>query len=370
MRHLLPGIALICCINTPAWSETIPGADDPAFRLPFERALQGDDPTALQDLYTAAENGNEAALRALPTVLNWLPPKGSLAEKKRYRAINGVPLDQAVAAVSPVAAAWNSGKGIEAGALDERAKTLAGAGEIGKAQALYQAWTAYVGLRLPIPLETADPPPALFLLTAMLGDRLLYANDPADNRIAAKLLREDRLEGWMVLATLFFADPASSSPRPDISKAAEIIAMAKIHPDLAVGKMKAALAVREWLVEWVGTRDPQNAEKIAAMFRGRPEFAPVEAYCHTTCPATTQACEAAWLFLSAPYSVESNSAVPEIALMSTEAFFASPRGVKLIFPQATIGNFAAVDMLEKFLISASKLDSCLSTAARASTTIP
>ena len=59
-------------LTSPGLAEPVPGTDDPAFRAPFDRALQGDDPTALLELHAAAEAGNVAALLALPAASDWL----------------------------------------------------------------------------------------------------------------------------------------------------------------------------------------------------------------------------------------------------------------------------------------------------------
>ena len=363
MRILLLTIAIICGFDSPSWAEAISGADDPAFRAPFERALQGDDATALREIQAAAENGNEAALRALPSLLNWMPPQGTFAERKRFRAINGVPLEKAVAAVSPVAAAWSSGRTSDAGALDARAKKLVDAGETGKAHALYREWLSRTGLLLPISLKTAVPPPPLYLFTAMLVDRLTYGDDPADGHFLAELLRNDRPEGWLTMGALFFGRP-STPPQPGFLTAEQIIASAEIDPFVAGTKMTNAREIIVWNQEWVGKRDPEKAGTAAAFLRGRPEFAPVEAFCRATCPDTAAACEAAWLFLSSPYEINSDASVPEVALISTDAFFATPRGARLIFPPATIGFYAKSGVLEKVLAPAATLDSCLADAAR------
>ena len=65
-------ILLALVLATPAWAGPPAGIDDPAFRAPFDRALQVDDPTALLELHAAAESGNTAALLALPAVGDWL----------------------------------------------------------------------------------------------------------------------------------------------------------------------------------------------------------------------------------------------------------------------------------------------------------
>ncbi|MDZ7906259.1 MAG: hypothetical protein U5N55_11175 [Cypionkella sp.] len=112
--------AMLCSLGQLSHAEAIQGSDDPNFRAPFERLLQGDDPTAVAEIYAAAENGNHAALLALPAVLTWMPPEGTLAERKRFRMVGGVPLWEAVAAASPVWAAWANGGDVEAGPIVPR----------------------------------------------------------------------------------------------------------------------------------------------------------------------------------------------------------------------------------------------------------
>jgi hypothetical protein len=364
MRKVLPTLALLCGLPHPVWADPVPGADDPAFRLPFERALQGDDPTAVQEIHAAAEAGNEAALRALPTVLIWLPPKGTLAERNRYRKVNGVPVEEAVAAVSPVAAAWRGGRGDEAGPVLDRARMLGGAGEIGKAHALYRAWFGYFVPAMPI--RMTEPPPPLFLFSAILASRLVYANDPADGPFAAQLLRDDRMEGWLALHWFNLQGLSDIVPPGDHFTAEKIVLTANIEMDAAASKMQGAGAIVEWYRAAPGDRDPAMAAEVASVLRGRAEFAPVEAFCSATCPQTAPACEAAWLYLMAPYEVDSDSRVPEIALIATEDFFATPRGESLVIPRDIIAGRYDASVLGGFLDTTNKLDACLARSVRSS----
>lgn len=106
MRAVVLSCLLGLALAAPAQAEPVPGLEDPAFSQPFERALQGYDPSALRELHALAEAGNTAALLALPAVRIWVPPTGLLAEKNRFCTINGVRLADALAAAWPAAAAW------------------------------------------------------------------------------------------------------------------------------------------------------------------------------------------------------------------------------------------------------------------------
>ena len=362
MRLVLLAIGLSTCILNFALAEPVPGADDPAFLAPFQRALQGDDPTVLQEIHAAAEAGNEAALRALPTVLNWLPPSGSLAARKRYRTINTVPLDQAVATVSPVAAAWNSGKGIDAGALDKRADTLTAAGEFGKAAQLYLAWFAQSGFDPPVSPQSIRTQLPVFLLAERIASRLRHVNDPADDLSLQALLREDRFEGWLAAATL---NRAANKNVAHLKRIAKVIATAGISVPVAKAKMQDALRIRDWFFEMPDKKDPGLAAPVAELLRGTPDFAPIEAMCQAICPETAPACEAAWLAAFAATSVPNESLVPEVALISTQEFFATPRGKSLLFP-GILDFYQKAGALDKLLGTASQLDACLVTAAQAS----
>lgn len=110
------------------------GADDPAFRQPFERALQSDAPQALRDLHAAAKAGNTAALLALPTGSGWLRGTLPFADRKALSHVNGVPLAEAVTAADPTAALWNMGdRGTDPASQLQSSFGLYAAGEDDKA---------------------------------------------------------------------------------------------------------------------------------------------------------------------------------------------------------------------------------------------
>lgn len=347
-------------VGQASFAQTIAGADDPAFRLPFERLLQGDDPTALQEIHTAAENGNHAALRALPAVLNWVPPKGTLAERKRFRNILGVPLEKAVSAVSPMAAAWQSGKDIEGGPIDARVKQLARLGETLKAQHLSSIWL-HAGYWDEIPLD-GPAPPSLFLFSFLLLDRLQRGDDPANGLFLAQLLAKDKAEGWLTLARVLTSSDSKPMPK-DFMTLEQIVNTSGVDVDVAGKKLTELNALQFWYHDWVGNRALDTALTAASILRGRPEFSPVEAFCKATCFSSAQACEAAWLFMSAPYEVPSDNRVPEVSLVPTKVFFATPRGADLIFKQ--IKMFQKEGVLDRHLQKAEKLDSCFVRAAKA-----
>ncbi len=148
MRAILLAFFLVA----PAVADPIQGLDDPAFRLPFDRALQGDDPTALKDLHAAAEAGNQAAILALPMVSDWLRATLPFAERKPLARVNGLPLAQAFAAAGPVAALWAMGDlGPDTDVLLDRAFALYDAGEPDKATQLFMSWVNQTGGHHPLP---------------------------------------------------------------------------------------------------------------------------------------------------------------------------------------------------------------------------
>ncbi|MGL5008762.1 MAG: hypothetical protein ACRC6I_02680, partial [Paracoccaceae bacterium] len=254
-------LVLFCA--APLAAETIPGADDPAFRAPFERALQGDDPTARDDIRAAAEAGNLAALRAMPTVMNWFPPAGKLAERNRYRMINGQPLDPAVAAASPVAADWIGARAADYVNYPDRFTRLYTAGEVGKAADLYAAWVNHTNPAGPLPPGLADLPLPAYVFSLQISERLIYSDDPADDALIVQLLRDDRLEGWMAMANLA---GLSSNEGPRLSKApriAAILAAAGVDQPSAMTRMQESLVIEGLLEPLPTNRNPADTAAAA-----------------------------------------------------------------------------------------------------------
>jgi hypothetical protein len=358
MRNILL-VAMLSSLGQFGYAEVIKGSDDPTFRAPFERLLKGDDPAAVAEIHAAAENGNHAALLALPAVLTWMPPQGTLAERKRFRSVSGVPMWDAIAAVSPVGAAWANGGDSEAGPIGPRIDMLIKAGEPLKAQALYGIWL-HEGLWSEIPLDR-EIVPSLVMFSFLLTDRLQRGHDPADSLFLAGLLAADRAEGWGTFVMLFMAEKTNPMP-PDFLNLDQIIIAANVDQNTAATKIRDSAEIRQWYHEWAGQKSPDFAAKAASVFRGRPEFSPIEAFCKATCAASAQSCEAAWLFLNAPYEVVSDNGVPEAVLVSTEDFFATPRGGDYIFP--IIRNYKKNGVLDMHLSKAESIDSCLVQAAR------
>ena len=170
---MMRAVVLALLFSTPTLAEPIPGLDDPTFRAPFERALQGDDPTALLDLHAAAEAGNTAALLALPAVGDWLRATLPFSERKKLIRINGLPLSEALDAADPVAALWAMGEpGTDMDALLQRAFALYDAGEVDKATSLYMTWINQTGGYGPLPPDFFDHPAPPWATAQVLRGRL------------------------------------------------------------------------------------------------------------------------------------------------------------------------------------------------------
>lgn len=357
------GLLLVACLLATAPSaQTIAGADDPAFRAPFDRALQGDDPTALAEVRAQAEAGNLAALRALPAMLVWLPPQGALADKALARTVNGASLDTALAAASPVAPAWDSGRRTyDPVRLHARIRTLFDAGEPGKASVLLSSWIDQYTSYSPIPLDLLDTPAPAYALGSLLAFQLLFHDDPADDARLATRLRGDRLEAWIAMATLVDIDATRA---PDLRRSARIAAIftaTGLAPDDP--RLQDAAMIGDLIRSTPSKAPVTMAETVARLLRGRPEFLPVESFCNAACPQTAAACEVAWLqAFRHPFGAREN-AVPETALISTEAFFATPRGAKALFP-SDLDVLQRSGHLEQTLRHLAKTDSCLAAQVR------
>ena len=207
---------LTLLLATPALADPIPGADDPAFRAPFERALQGDDPTALTDLHAAAEAGNTAAVLALPAVSDWLRAKLPFSERKKLGRVNGTPIAEAYAAADPTAALWALGEpGTDMNALLNRAFGLYDAGEPDKATLLFSTWVNQTGGYETLPPGFFDRPVPPWLIAFVLRGRLIdsgYGTREEGDAIVIDRLKANDPAAWIAVAG--FAGLHRSDPPP------------------------------------------------------------------------------------------------------------------------------------------------------------
>jgi hypothetical protein len=360
-KTVLTGL-LAVLLSTPTLAEPIQGLDDPAFRAPFERALQGDDPTALIDLHAAAEAGNIAALLALPTVNLWLRQTLPFAERKALGRVNGVPMAEAFAAADPAAALWAMGDpGTDADAMLSRAFALYAVGEADKATFLFMTWVNQTGGYDDLPAGFFDNPAPPWATANVIWGRL---NDtvfaPA---VEADAIVVDRLEAkdpaaWLALAGFAGLHRTDSAP-PDTARLAAIFKSAGIPQDEATRRMLEAVPILKAMrYEPV---DPATAAAATALFRTEPEFQPLLTLCATICPKTAAQCTTAFVAgFGHPYG-RVTLAQPLTSLISTEDFFASPRGRQLLL-RSTLGKLGDNPATSPALTATRDIDACLADA--------
>lgn len=361
MRAILVALFL----TSPALADPIPGSDDPAFRAPFDRALQGDDPTALIDLHAAAEAGNTAAVLALPAVSDWLRATLPFAERKKLGRINGTPIAEAYAAADPTAALWALGDpGTDMDALLSRAFALYDVGEADKATFLYMTWVNQTGGYGPLPPDffdhTAPPWATGFVLLGRLNDTVFAPPVEADALVVERLKANDPA-AWLALAGFAGLHRADAAP-PDTARLAAIFKSAGIPQDEATRRMLEAVPILK--VMRYEPVDPATATAATALFHAEPEFQPLLTLCATACPQTRDQCAAAFVAgFGHPYG-RATLAQPLTSLIATEDFFATPRGRQILL-RSTQGKLGDNPTTSPALAAAREIDACIADAVLA-----
>lgn len=355
-------ILLALVLATPAWAGPPAGIDDPAFRAPFDRALQVDDATALLELHAAAESGNTAALLALPAVGDWLRATLPFSERKKLIRINGLPLAEALDAADPVAALWAMGEpGTDMDALLQRAFALYDAGEVDKATSLYMTWINQTGGYGPLPPDFFDHPAPPWATAQVLRGRLtdtVFAPPVEADALLVDRLKADDPAAWIALAG-FSGLHRTDAPPPDTARLAAIFASAGIPQDEAVRRMQDTVPILKVLrYEPV---DPATAAAATEVFRIEPEFLPLLTLCATTCPASADQCEIAFVAgFGHPWS-RATTAQPLISLIPTKDFFATPRGRQILLRSLT-GQLGDDPAASPRLAATRQIDACLAEA--------
>ncbi len=360
-------LAVLLALGGPAVADPIQGLDDPAFRLPFDRALQGDDPTALKDLHAAAEAGNQAAILALPMVSDWLRATLPFSERKSLARINGVPMAEAFTSANPVAALWAMGDiASDTDTILDRAFALYDAGEPDKATQLFMSWVNQTGGYHPQPDSFFDhptPPWAMaYVLWGRMQDTVFATEAETDALILSRIAANDPAV-WIALAAysgLHRSDPSLADP----ARLARIFAAAGITPEDATRRMQDALPVLRAIHRVEPVLTPDDAIAAAAAFHDEPGFQPLLVLCATECPATQNQCAAAYVAaFGHPYG-RTTLAQPLTALIATKDFFATPRG-RLILLRSAAGQLGAAPASSPALAAARKVDACLADAVLA-----
>ena len=352
-------------LSVPALADPIPGLDDPAFRAPFDRALETDDPTALTDLHAAAEAGNTAALLALPVVSGWLRASLPFADRKKLGRVNGIPIGEAFAAADPVAALWALGDvGTDMDALLQRAFGLYAAGEPDKASTLFLTWLNQTGGYRPLPGGFFDQPVPDWMVAALLQGRLFesgYETVADGEALLIDRLRADDPAAWIALAAHAGLHRETTTDR-DTARLAAVFKSADIPQDRAARRMLAVVPVLKSVYAVPGQPlDLATAEAATALFRTEPEFQPLIALCAATCPATPDQCATAFVAGFGHPQGRATLAQPLTSLISTQDFFATPRG-RLVLLRTTAGALGKDPVNSPALAATRAIDACLADA--------
>lgn len=357
-------VLLTLLLAAPALADPVQGLDDPAFRAPFDRALQGDDPTALQEIHAAAEAGNQAAILALPVVSDWLRATLPFAERKTLARLNGTPVAEAFAAADPTAALWAMGDiGTDMDVLLARAFALYDAGEADKATSLFMTWINQTGGYDDLPEGFFDQPTPPWARAMVLSGRLIDngVTLPAEgDALIVAQLKADDPAAWMALA-IFAGLHRDTDRTPDTARLAAIFRAAEVPQDVAARAMQAAVPALQASYRYIPVLDRATAEAATAIYQTEPEFQPLLTLCATTCPATRDQCTTAFVAgFGHPFGRATQSQ-PLTSLISTEAFFATPRG-RLTLLRSTAGPLGKDPATSPALQAAREIDACLADA--------
>lgn len=359
MRKIIAILAILG-LALPAMAQELPGLDDPAFRAAWGQLLRADDPAALHDLHDLATSGNPAALVALPLALRWLPPQPDRAALRRIG--QDLVQDLGRAAWKP-AALWADGD-MSPDLADQlgRAVWLYDLGEARKGDALLGGWFNHMPMAAPLPdgfpRQEASP-----LLTALILVEHLTRGDRKALAPLQDLLDRDLIEGWMALAEV---------NRYPVTAGPPIQAGLRLNANSAQRLADGRAALR---LMWNEEPRPPLPDPLLDMavrdLLPRPEFAPIRAFCAASCADSAPSCERAFLMLLGAPHHSTTQSTPLQSLMPEAAFFATPRGVQVLFAAAMkhrLGLDLADDPSAKAaadpaLTAARSLDACLADAA-------
>jgi hypothetical protein len=314
-----------------AAAQMLPGADDPAYRSAMVAALAADDPRAMGDLHRLAEDGNAAATVALATVSGWYDVGTTLAERRVFRTVNGVPVAQAAAALHPPSAWWTGRNAAVTADIYAHAEGLFAADEPRKGARVLEIWLNLTGARGDVPPGFWTGPHALPWTRAQgLASRLATQPETAATDLAmlAGWIAKDRPEGWIVLEKVEQADPASATgPLPELMRAAILAQVAARDPATVAARRSAAAALRDLTAGASPDEvDPGAMDGVAVVLSQAGADLPMRLWCTAACPGDPGACTRAAVaaFGVRPSLVDDTA--PMVAVWPLSDFYASPRG--------------------------------------------
>lgn len=335
MRQFLSvAVTSAALVALPAQAQLMDGATDPAFRAAMDLALNTADPEAVAKLRNLAEAGNLAALVALPFALQWIPPKGSLAEKNAQRKVDGVPAQTAAAKAHAESALWANGlidtSIIGTDDLLRRSAGLSDLGEPEKAAFLLASWINQTGGSGDLPDTLFSPSTPAWIGALTLTFRLgLSDSSTADNDRLANLLAQDSPSAWIALVHLTERLHRSHASLGDpLSRAG--ISTETASARLSAAQAMIAVSPSSWREVPVSAETAAQARMALA---DRIELEPTERLCRVHCPDTRASCETASLAYPGLLFGHYEAIQPFTSVLAEDDFYASDRGVLAMIPQ-------------------------------------
>jgi hypothetical protein len=324
--RLLPLCFVLACAAAPALADPLTGLEDAHYKALITRALAGEtDPSISAEMHELAEAGNMAATVALPTILLWSPPQGSLRERNRFRKINDVALPDLVAQTDPAAALWDNGNVGDPAQLPERARALAELGEEAKAGSLMTSWVNFTGGLGPLPEGLFEGATPAWVLSVTLSSRIGWSQEKGDPDLFRDLLRQDHLAAWMALAEM------QRRGDPGLKRLGDPLAGTGIDSNHATDRLRDAAAVLSVspLAATGSQRHPDQIAQARKILQTLPEFAPVHGLC-ATCPDSIEACETAFLTYPGLPVGGFEALQPFHSAVPADQFYASARAIPLL----------------------------------------
>ncbi|MCU0909649.1 MAG: hypothetical protein MUF73_20010 [Rhodobacteraceae bacterium] len=340
-------VLALVCLPAAAAAQMLPGADDPAYASALTAALADNDRAALADLHRLAEAGSPAATVALAAVSGWYAVGTTLAERRVFRAVNGVVVVEAAAVVHPPFGLWSTRTQGLGDDILTRAEALFAAGEPLKGARVADLWLNQTGAGGEVPPAFwADLPVMPWTRALALISRLSYqpAAPAADLAILLGWIEADRPEGWLAL-TLLEARPeiTADGAMAGLVRRAIDAAVAARDPDEVAARRAAAAALRAMALQGQSPDavDAAAMDGVAAMLAQAGADLPLRLWCDAACPAAPASCTTAAVaaFGVAPMLVD--DAAPMAAALPLADWFASPRGGHTVLMAGFMAHRAA-----------------------------
>jgi hypothetical protein len=224
-------------------------------------------------------------------------------------------------------------------------------------------WVNQTGGYSDLPPGFFDHPVPPWAMALVLRGRLIDngITSPAEgDALVVERLKAQDPAAWFALAA--FADnPPKTNVKAHYDRLYAIRVAADISQDEAERRMAAVLPALRAINRAELVLDPATAVGATELFRTDTTFQPLLTLCATACPQTEDQCATAFLAgFGHPYG-RTTLDQPLTSLITTEDFFATPRG-RLLLLRSTQGQLGDTPATSPALAAARASDACLADA--------